>query len=184
MICKKSLISQKLQPTFDLSGLTGGLFGGAGGDTFDEAYKRLAAVALRPATRGIVKYTPMGDWADTFQQAGLTGLSPEDAQARAKELVEAYNKDWTSLIDKEAIKDSIRQAIKADELFQSMVDEIYAEMGKPKPELTSAGEAMGKQINAGVLVAAKTAESCTTKHWRGLCHHTSLTYYQRAKRYQ
>ena len=36
-----------------------------------------------------------------------------------------------------------------------MVDEIYAEMGKPKPELTSAGEAMGKQINAGVLVAAK-----------------------------
>ena len=42
---------------------------------------------------------------------------------RGEKLVEAYNKDWTfSLIDKEKIKDSIRQAIKADELFQSMVD--------------------------------------------------------------
>ena len=149
----KSLISQKLQPTFDLSGLTGGLLGGAGGDTFDEAYKRLAAVALRPQEE-LSKHA--GDWADTFEQAGLTGLSPEDAQARAKELVEAYSKGLDfSLIDKEAIKDSIRQAIKADELFQSMVDEIYAEMGKPKPELTTAGEKMGAQINAGVLIAAK-----------------------------
>ena len=41
--------------------------------------------------------------ADTFQEkAGLTGLSPEDAQARAKELVEAYSKGLDfSLIDKE-----------------------------------------------------------------------------------
>ena len=150
----KSRISGALRPTFDLSGLTGGLLGGAGGDTFDEAYKRLAAVALRPEELQI--HANDANWQDTFQKAGLTGLSPEDAQARAKELVEAYSKGLDfSLIDKEAIKDSIRQAIKADELFQSMVDEIYAEMGKPKPELTSAGEAMGKQINAGVLVAAK-----------------------------
>ena len=44
----KSRISGALRPTFDLSGLTGGMLGGVGGDTFDEAYKRLAAVALRP----------------------------------------------------------------------------------------------------------------------------------------
>ncbi|MCB0246419.1 MAG: hypothetical protein KDI12_23590, partial [Anaerolineae bacterium] len=105
----KSLISQKLQPTFDLSGLTGGLLGGAGGDTFDEAYKRLAAVALRPEELQI--HANDANWQDTFQKAGLTGLSPEDAQARAKELVEAYSKGLDfSLIDKEAIKDSIRQA--------------------------------------------------------------------------
>ena len=127
------------------------MLGGVGGDTFDEAYKRLAAVALRPEELQI--HANDANWQDTFQKAGLTGLSPEDAQARAKELVEAYSKGLDfSLIDKEAIKDSIRQAIKADELFQSMVDEIYAEMGKPKPELTSAGEAMGKQINAGVQI--------------------------------
>jgi len=38
----KSKIGSALTPTFDLSGLTGGLLGGLGGDTFDEAYKRLA----------------------------------------------------------------------------------------------------------------------------------------------
>ena len=105
---------------------------------------------------------------------------------RERRIVEAYNKGLDfSLIDKEKIKDSIRQAIKADELFQSMVDEIYAEMGKPKPELTSAGEAMGKQINAGVLVAAKTAGKLYNEALARPYRHTSLTYYRRANaRYQ
>lgn len=148
----KSKIGSALTPTFDLSGLTGGVLGGMGGDTFDEAYKRLAAVALRPEELQI----HAGDWASTFEQAGLTGLTPEDAQARAKELVEAYSKGLDfSLIDREAIKDSVRQAIKAEELYQSVVDEIYAEMGKPNPKAKGAGEALGKQINEGVLIAAK-----------------------------
>ena len=154
----KSLISQKLQPTFDLSGLTGGLLGGAGGDSFDEAYKRLAAVALRPEELQIHAQ----DWAGTFEKAGLTGLSPEDAQAEAKRLVEEYNKGLNfDLIDKEKIKDSIRQSIKADELFQSMVDEIYAEMGKPSPKLEAAGEAAGKHIGTGYIREIMRAGSKT-----------------------
>lgn len=148
----KSKIGGALRPTFDLSGLTGGLLGGQGGDSFDEAYKRLAAVALRPEELQI----HAGDWGDTFAKAGLTGLSPEDAQARAKELVEAYSKGLDfSLIDREKIKDSVRQAIKAEELYQSVVDEIYAEMGKENPKAGQAGYALGTQINAGVLEAAK-----------------------------
>ena len=48
----------------------------------------------------------------TFEKAGLT-VCRQRMQARAKELVEAYNKGLDfSLIDKEKIKDSIRQAIK------------------------------------------------------------------------
>ena len=149
----KSKIGGALRPTFDLSGLTGGALGGMGGDSFDEAYKRLAAVALRPEELQI----HAGDWADTFAKAGLTGLSPEDAQARARELVEAYSKGLDfSLIDREKIKDSVRQAIKAEELYQSVVDEIYAEMGKENPKAGQAGYALGTQINAGVLEAAKT----------------------------
>ena len=135
----KSLISQKLQPTFDLSGLTGGLLGGAGGDTFDETHTS----GWRPwrcDQKELQIHANDANWQDTFQKAGLTDLSPEDAQARAKELVEAYSKGLDShRSTKEAIKDSIRQAIKADELFQSMVDEIYAEMGKPKPETNIGG---------------------------------------------
>ncbi|MCB0229518.1 MAG: hypothetical protein KDH90_10380, partial [Anaerolineae bacterium] len=156
----KSRISGALRPTFDLSGLTGGMLGGVGGDTFDEAYKRLAAVALRPEELQI--HANDANWQDTFQKAGLTGLSPEDAQARAKELVEAYNKGLDfSLIDKEKIKDSIRQSIKADELFQSMVDEIYAEMGKPSPKLEAAGEAAGKHIGTGYIREIMRAGSKT-----------------------
>ena len=148
----KSKIGAALAPTFDLSGLTGGLLGGMGGDSFDEAYKRLAAVALRPEELQI----HAGDWAGTFEQAGLTGLSPEDAQAEAKRLVENFAKglDW-SLIDTEKIKDSVRQAIRAEELYNSVVDEIYAEMGKTNPKAKTAGERLGKQINDGVLLAAK-----------------------------
>lgn len=148
----KSKISGALTPTFDLSGLTGGMLGGQMGDSFDEAYKRLAAVALRPEELQI----HAGDWAATFEQAGLTGLSPEDAQARAKELVEAYSKGLDfSLIDREAIKDSVRQAIKAEELYQSVVDEIYAEMGKENPKAGQAGYALGKQIASGTAQALK-----------------------------
>lgn len=148
----KSKIGSALTPSFDLSGLTGGMLGGMGGDAFDEAYKRLAAVALRPEELQI----HAGDWADTFAKAGLTGLSPEDAQARAKELVEAYSKGLDfSLIDKEKIKDSVRQAIKAEELYQSIVDEIYAEMGKPAPKLETSGRAMGDQIMKGTKQALK-----------------------------
>lgn len=151
----KGLIGQQLSPTFDLSGLTGGLLGGMGGNSFDEAYKRLAAVALRPEEE-LAKHA--GDWGDTFAQAGLTGLTPEEAAARAKELVEAYSKGLDfSLIDREAIKDSVRQAIKAEELYQTIVDEIYAEMGKPNPKAATAGHALGKQVGAGVLKAAREA---------------------------
>lgn len=146
----KGLISQKLAPTFDLSGLTGGLLGGGMGDSFDEAYKRLAAVALRPEELQIHG----GDWAATFEKAGLTGLSPEDAQARAKELVEAYSKGLDfSLIDTEAIKDSVRQAIRAEDLYNSIVDEIYDEMGKENPKLQSAGEKVGNEMNKGLATA-------------------------------
>ena len=148
----KSKIGTALTPTFDLSSLTGGMLGAGGGDTFDEAYKRLAAVALRPEELQIHS----GDWSDTFAKAGLTGLSPEDAQKRARELVEAYSKGLDfSLIDREKIKDSVRQAIKAEELYNSIVDEIYAEMGKEKPKLADAGTSIGKQINKAATEAVK-----------------------------
>ena len=145
-------ISGAMRPTFDLSSLTGGLLGGQMGNGFDEAYKRLAAVALRPEELQI----HAGDWASTFEQAGLTGLTPEDAQARARELVEAYSKGLDfSLIDREAIKDSVRQAIRADELYNSIVDEIYREMGRPNPKAGAAGYALGRQIGAATTQALK-----------------------------
>ena len=145
-------ISGAMRPTFDLSSLTGGLLGGQMGNGFDEAYKRLAAVALRPEELQI----HAGDWASTFEQAGLTGLTPEDAQARARELVEAYSKGLDfSLIDREAIKDSVRQAIRADELYNSIADEIYREMGRPNPKAGAAGYALGRQIGAATTQALK-----------------------------
>ena len=150
----KSKIGSALRPTFDLSGLTGGLMGGLGGDSFDEAYKRLAAVALRPQEE-LAKHA--GDWAGTFEQAGLTGLTPEEAAARARELVEAYSKGLDfSLIDREAIKNQVRQAIKAEEIYNTIVDEIYAEMGKDKTKLADAGGRMGTQLNRGMIAEAKS----------------------------
>jgi hypothetical protein len=158
----KSRISGALRPTFDLSGLTGGAMGGAMGDTFDEAYKRLAAVALRPEELQI----HAGDWADTFEQAGLTGLSPEDAQQRARELVEAYSKGLDfSLIDREAIKDSVRQAIKAEEIYNTIVDEIYAEMGKENAKLSGAGTSLGNQLNKATTAAVKAGASDYVGAW-------------------
>lgn len=158
----KSKIGSALQPTFDLSGLTGGALGGAGGDAFDEAYKRLAAVALRPEELQI----HAGDWASTFEQAGLTGLTPEDAQARAKELVEAYSKGLDfSLIDREAIKDSVRQAIKAEELYNTIVDEIYAEMGKEKPKLAQAGTNIGNQLNRAATATVQSGARDYVSAW-------------------
>jgi hypothetical protein len=158
----KSKISGALRPTFDLSGLTGGALGGMGGDAFDEAYKRLAAVALRPEELQI----HAGDWASTFEQAGLTGLTPEEAQARAKELVEAYSKGLDfSLIDREAIKDSVRQAIRAEELYNTIVDEIYTEMGKEKPKLAQAGASVGNQLNRAMTATVTSGASAYLGAW-------------------
>jgi len=158
----KSKISGALRPTFDLSGLTGGALGGVGGDAFDEAYKRLAAVALRPEELQI----HAGDWAGTFEQAGLTGLSPEDAQARARELVEAYSKGLDfSLIDREAIKNSVRQAIRADEIYNSVVDEIYAEMGKENRQMQNAGGRMAEQLNRGAIRVARQGAAEVAYAW-------------------
>ena len=67
----KSLISQKLANIRPV-GLTGGMLGGVGGDTFDEAYKRLAAVALQPEELQIPRKIGLTH----SEQAGLTGLSP------------------------------------------------------------------------------------------------------------
>ena len=158
----KSKIGSALRPTFDLSGLTGGALGGVGGDAFDEAYKRLAAVALRPEELQI----HAGDWASTFEQAGLTGLTPEEAQARAKELVEAYSKGLDfSLIDREAIKDSVRQSIRAEELYNTIVDEIYAEMGKEKPKLAQAGTNIGNQLNRAATATVQSGASAYVGAW-------------------
>ena len=158
----KSRISGALRPTFDLSGLTGGAMGGAGGDAFDEAYKRLAAVALRPEELQIHAQ----DWAGTFEQAGLTGLSPEDAQAEAARLVEAYSKGLDfSLIDREAIKNSVRQSIRAEELYNTIVDEIYVEMGKEKPQLARAGTSIGNQINAAATATVKSGAADYVGAW-------------------
>ena len=158
----KGRISGALRPTFDLSGLTGGAMSSQIGDTFDEAYKRLAAVALRPEELQI----HAGDWAGTFEQAGLTGLSPEDAQARARELVEAYSKGLDfSLIDREAIKNSVRQAIRADEIYNSVVDEIYAEMGKENRQMQNAGGRMAEQLNRGAIRVARQGAAEVAYAW-------------------
>ena len=138
-------------------------------------YKRLAAVAL-PEELQIHANDANGK--TRSRRAGLACRQRMRRRER-RNLSKRYNKGLDfPLIDKEAIKDSIRQAIKADELFQSMVDEIYAEMGKPKPQLTSAGEAMGKQINAGVLVPPKRRKAVQNQALARLCRHRSLTYYQ------
>ena len=159
----KSKIGSALRPTFDLSGLTGGLLGGLGGDSFDEAYKRLAAVALRPQEE-LARHA--GDWAGTFEQAGLTGLTPEEAAARARELVEAYSKGLDfSLIDREAIKDQVRQAIKAEEIYNTIVDEIYAEMGKDKTKLADAGTSIGNQLNRATTATVKSGASAYVGAW-------------------
>jgi len=159
----KSKIGSALTPTFDLSSLTGGALGGLGGDTFDEAYKRLAAVALRPQEE-LAKHA--GDWAGTFEQAGLTGLTPEEAAARARELVEAYSKGLDfSLIDREAIKDQVRQAIKAEEIYNTIVDEIYAEMGKDKTKLADAGTSIGNQLNRATTATVKSGASAYVGAW-------------------
>lgn len=158
----KNRIGSALSPTFDLSSLTGGLLGGQMGDTFDEAYKRLAAVALRPEELQIHAQ----DWAGTFEQAGLTGLTPEEAQARAKELVEAYSRGLDfSLIDREKIKDQVRQAIKAEELYNSIVDEIYAEMGKENQRLAQAATAMGNQMNKYLTTTVQSGASEYVGAW-------------------
>lgn len=158
----KSKIGSALRPTFELSGLTGGAMSSQIGDTFDEAYKRLAAVALRPEELQI----HAGDWAGTFEQAGLTGLSPEDAQARARELVEAYSKGLDfSLIDREAIKNSVRQAIRADEIYNSVVDEIYAEMGKENRQMQNAGGRMAEQLNRGAIRVARQGAAEVAYAW-------------------
>ena len=158
----KSKIGSAMTPTFDLGSLTGGMLGGAGGDSFDEAYKRLAAVALRPEELNI----HAGDWADTFEKAGLTGLSPEEASQRARELVEAYSKGLDfSLIDREKIKDNVRQAIRAEELYNSIVDEIYAEMGKEKPKLAQAGTSIGNQINQAATATVQSGARAYVGAW-------------------
>lgn len=158
----KSKIGSALTPTFDLSGLTGGLLGQMGGDTFDEAYKRLAAVALRPEELQI----HAGDWADTFEKAGLIGLTPEDAQAEARRLVEEYNKGLNfDLIDREKIKDSVRQAIRAEEIYNTIVDEIYAEMGKENTKLQTAGTKLGNQLNKATTAAVKSGAPAYVNAW-------------------
>lgn len=158
----KSRIGSALRPTFDLSGLTGGALGGAVGDSFDEAYKRLAAVALRPEELQIHAQ----DWAGTFEQAGLTGLSPEDAQAEAARLVDAYSKGLDfSLIDREKIKDSVRQSIRAEEIYNTIVDEIYAEMGKEKPKLGEVGTGIGTQINRAVTATVQSGAAAYVGAW-------------------
>lgn len=162
----KTRIAGALKPTFDLSALTGGAMGGAmSGDAFDEAYKRLAAVALRPEELQIHAQ----DWAGTFEQAGLTGLSPEDAQAEAARLVEAYSKGLDfSLIDREKIKDSVRQSIKAEEIYNTIVDEIYAEMGKENTRVQNAGSAMMEQVNRGAIKTAKAGATQVAYAWADL----------------
>lgn len=149
----RNRVSGALRPTFDLSGLTGGALGGGMGDAFDEAYKRLAAVALRPEELQI----HAGDWADTFAQAGLTDLTPEEAQQRARELVEAYSKGLDfSLIDREAIKDQVRHALKAEEIYNTIVDEITAEMQRDNQNVVNSGSRLGNQVNRGMIAAARS----------------------------
>jgi len=119
-------------------------------------------VALRPEELQI----HAGDWASTFEQAGLTGLTPEEAQARAKELVEAYSKGLDfSLIDREAIKDSVRQSIRAEELYNTIVDEIYAEMGKEKPKLAQAGTNIGNQLNRAATATVQSGAAAYVGAW-------------------
>ena len=156
----KSKIGQQLTPTFDLSGLTGGLLGGQMGDTWDEAYKRLAAVALRPGEE-LAKHSQ--DWADTFAAAGLEGLSPEDAQAKAKAKLDEFAQGIfdPALIDFEKIKNNVRQAMRAQKLFDDIVSEIAQEMGfeKENKKLEEAGTSIGKQVGKAYLAEIQRAGS-------------------------
>ena len=45
----------------------------------------------------------------------------------------------------------MRQAIKAEEIYNTIVDEIYAEMGKDKTKLADAGTSIGNQLNRAVV---------------------------------
>ena len=142
-----------------MSGLTGGLLGGMNGDTWDEAYKRLAAVALRPGEE-LAKHSQ--DWADTFAAAGLEGLSPEDAQAKAKAKLDEFAQGIfdPALIDFEIIKNNIRQQMRAQKLFDTLVDEVAKELGEEgstgaSAQLEKAGKSVGNKILKGTVIALK-----------------------------
>ncbi len=59
----------------------------------------------------------------------------------------------------------MRQAIKAEEIYNTIVDEIYAEMGKDKTKLADAGTSIGNQLNRATTATVKSGASAYVGAW-------------------
>jgi len=59
----------------------------------------------------------------------------------------------------------VRQAIRAEELYNTIVDEIYAEMGKEKPKLAQAGTNIGNQLNRAATATVQSGAAAYVGAW-------------------
>lgn len=59
----------------------------------------------------------------------------------------------------------MRQAIRADEIYNSVVDEIYAEMGKENRQMQNAGGRMAEQLNRGAIRVARQGAAEVAYAW-------------------
>lgn len=122
-----SMVSSELSPSFTVEGLAPEL--SVREDEVDEHYRRLAAIAIR-GQEEIDKH--QADWADTL------ALIPEDVKAQGIEAMQAWAKDKVlaydkgldfSLINRDALKKRIMEALLSQEMKKQLVDEITAELG-------------------------------------------------------
>ena len=158
-----SLVSSELSPSFTVGGLAPEL--SVREDEVDEHYRRLAAIAIR-GQEEIDKHQT--DWADTL------ALIPEDVKAKGIEAMQAWAKDKVlaydkgldfSLINRDALKKRIMEALLAQEMKDQLVAEITAELGGAVSEAqvaAAAGAALGGtplgQISLGGVTFGPAAE--------------------------
>lgn len=123
----KGLVESNLSASFTVEGLAPEL--SVREDEVDEHYRRLAAIAIR-GQEEIDKH--QADWADTL------ALIPEDVKAQGIEAMQAWAKDKVlaydkgldfSLINRDALKKRIMEALLSQEMKKQLVDEITAELG-------------------------------------------------------
>jgi hypothetical protein len=158
-----SLVSANLSPSFNVEGLAPEL--SVREDEVDEHYRRLAAIAIR-GQEEIDKHQT--DWADTL------AMIPEDVRAQgiaamqawAKDKVIAYDKGLDfSLINRDALKKRIMEALLAQEMKDQLVAEIVAELGGAVSQAqveAAAGMALGGtplgQISLGGVTFGPSTE--------------------------
>ena len=152
-----SMVAGMLTPTFDLGGLTGGVLGNEGGDTWDEDYKRLAAIALRPEEE-IAKHSV--DWAGLIEQAGLSGKSPEEQAAIASQILSEFDKGQNyDFVRWDVVDKQVGDALAAEKARAGLEAEIAARYG--------AGSDMAGAVLDGTDAAFKNTDiaASTVDYW-------------------